>query len=197
MKNNTCSVLICSCDIYEEAWAPFFSLYEKYWPDCEFETFITTNSKICQSDSAITLCTGSAPWSNRLREAVLKTAGDYVILLLDDFFFQDYVDSSEIKRILDIMESEKDIGAFYFKHSTGQNSSVSEYGNYIKMIPSKKYIINFQAGLWRKSALLDLIPPNMSAWDSEESITLEDDCKYRFYCPSSGNYISCKGDVFP
>jgi len=39
---DTC-VLIASCDAYSDAWAPFFALMKKYWPDCPYPIYLISN----------------------------------------------------------------------------------------------------------------------------------------------------------
>ena len=107
------------------------------------------------------------------------------------------VNQKEVAEIISIMDQNPDIAAFYFKHSTGQSADVCEYGQYIKMDTSKKYILNFQAGLWKKSALLALIKPGLSPWEIEENPSPILDTPYRFYCPKDGSYTDCTNDVFP
>ena len=119
-------------------------------------------------------------------------------MLLDDFFMMSKVDSAEIERVMEIMDKNEDIATFYFKHSTGQKSDKIEYDSYIRMQHDKKYIINFQAAIWRKDILIDILASGATAWDIEERAMYNKiDPKYYFYCPVSGSYTKCDGEVFP
>lgn len=40
-----CTVLLSTCDSYEDTWNPFFKLMNKYWEDCPYDVFINTESK--------------------------------------------------------------------------------------------------------------------------------------------------------
>ncbi len=199
MENN-CAILVNSCDRYEEAWNPFFTLFKKYWPECPFPLYLNTETAVCKIDGVTTLVQKddrNIAWSDRLRNAVERIESEFVLLFLDDFFLMERVNHKEVIRTVEIMKQEEDIAVFYFKHSTGQIPSVCEYGDYLRMDPNKKYILNFQVGLWRKSALLELIQPGLSPWEIEENKTPRIQEKWRFYCPQKGSYTDCSQDVFP
>ena len=45
MTNTDCTILVCSCDKYADLLDPFAVLWQKYWPDCPFETVLVTETK--------------------------------------------------------------------------------------------------------------------------------------------------------
>jgi hypothetical protein len=45
-KNNSSdnlAVIVVSCDLYSDVWKPFFTLFFKYWNDCPFPVYLTSN----------------------------------------------------------------------------------------------------------------------------------------------------------
>lgn len=44
MKSN-CSILINSCDDYEDVWRPFFSCFRDNWKNCSYPIFLNTEHK--------------------------------------------------------------------------------------------------------------------------------------------------------
>lgn len=193
---NNVSLIVCSCDKYEEIWNPFFVLLNKYWSTFPKPCFLLTETKKCSIDNVVTL-NSKGNWSDRLLYSLKHVTQEYAILFLDDFFLMDYVNELEIKRLLGIMADNKDIAVFYFKHSSPQNSNKLEYGSYIKMDSHKKYSINFQVGLWRIDALKEIMHPNKNPWEIEEDIRPKIPEHWRLYCSASSSYINCKNDVFP
>ena len=191
-----CSVLVCSCDKYEEVWGPFFKLFFKYQNNLSFPVFLLTEKKVYQSEKVVSI-PETGDWSNRLIAALNKIQSKYVVLLLDDFFMMKPIRADEIYRVIGIMDSNPNIAAFYFKRSTPQINQHIEYGEYVKMDKSKKYIINFQAGLWEKEALKKILKPHLSPWDIEEKNCLEIDSNYNFYCTAKSSFFECENDVFP
>ena len=43
--SNEITVLVNSCDEYSEIWDVFFTLFKKYWPQCEYPIVLNTESK--------------------------------------------------------------------------------------------------------------------------------------------------------
>ena len=44
MDNNV-SIVVSSCDLFEDCWAPFIHSMRKYWPDCEWPVYVISNHK--------------------------------------------------------------------------------------------------------------------------------------------------------
>lgn len=195
-KMKDVSLLISSCDKYEEIWLPFFSLLDKYWTDHPKPSYILTETKKCSYKDVVTL-NSTKSWSDRLLYALEEIRTEYVIFFLDDFFLMDYVDRDELTRVYSIMKNNPDIAVFYFKHSTPQRSTKDEFNGYINMDISLKYIVNFQVGLWRTAALKQVIESGRSPWEIEENSAPSILPEWRFFCPIKGSFTNCKDDVFP
>ena len=45
MKEEICSVLVTSCDSYDDTWEPFFTLLETMWPNCHYPIYLSTETK--------------------------------------------------------------------------------------------------------------------------------------------------------
>ena len=56
--NQRCSVIVMSCDKYEEAWNPFFCLLHQYWPENDRSVYIVTEEKTCTVPNVTTICGG-------------------------------------------------------------------------------------------------------------------------------------------
>src|SRR5262249_11393787 len=42
LENRT-AILVASCERYCQAWRPFFTLFQRYWPDCPYQVFLGTD----------------------------------------------------------------------------------------------------------------------------------------------------------
>ena len=42
---NDVTILVNSCDKYEDAWEPFFKLFSIQWPECPYKIILNTESK--------------------------------------------------------------------------------------------------------------------------------------------------------
>ena len=43
MHENKLAILVLSCDKNCDLWPPFFSFYQKYWKDCNYNVYLGTN----------------------------------------------------------------------------------------------------------------------------------------------------------
>ena len=196
--NQRCSVVVMSCDKYEEAWNPFFSLLRQYWPENDRPVYIVTEEKTCTITNVTTICAGGISWSSRLVKATEQISSEYVILLLDDFFMMGAVNESEIQRMLSIMDENNEIACVYFKHSSPQTNEKRIFDNYIEMEHDKKYIVNFQAAVWRRDALIRIVRKGNTAWDIEENPQNNElNDKDVLLCAASGTPDTFENDVFP
>lgn len=46
LNSKKCSLLINTCDNYEDTWIPFFSLLSNYWGECPYSIYLNTEEKI-------------------------------------------------------------------------------------------------------------------------------------------------------
>jgi hypothetical protein len=200
--NRNCTVIVNSCDKYEEAWGPFFSLMRKYWRNLCFEIVLNTETKQYHREDIKITCINSPAeaktWGARAKYVLQQIKTPYVIILLEDFFLQDYVNNDEIESCISKMDSNPNIAVFYFKKITGFDEISEEYPEYILMKENKQYKLNCQAAMWRRKVLIDLLDENESPWDFESfgqirCVNLEQ----KFYCRRNGSYLTYKGDVFP
>lgn len=82
--NNTCSLLIDSCDIYSYMWDVFFELLKKYWGTCPYKIYLNTETKKYKYDGFDITVINSGnqrTWSERLKYALGKIDSDYVLMM--------------------------------------------------------------------------------------------------------------------
>ena len=67
---NEIAFIVLSCDNYSDLWPLFISQFEKNWPDCPFDKFISTNFLSTNSNSFNDIKIGKDDsWS----DSVIKT----------------------------------------------------------------------------------------------------------------------------
>ena len=202
MVNNICSVLINSCDKYEDAWYPFFELVKKYWKDCEYPFYLNTESKNYKHDgvslTVINCTVDGASWGKRLKDCLKSISSKYVILFLEDFFLQREVNQNELDACIRMMEENDKFTAIYFKQIAGFKKNYEGNVRYFLMDENKMYKLNLQAGLWRKKDLEALVADDDTPWEFEfvgQNRLEGKDCL--FLCSRAGTHYNYKGAVFP
>lgn len=120
LKANTCcTIIVNSCDNYEDTWYPFFKIFKAEWPDCRFPIILNTETKSYSYGNLPITClqlyenTTSPAWSKRLLDTLNLIDSKYVLFLIDDFFITDRVDSQEIDFVIEQMKKDSSIGVCY------------------------------------------------------------------------------------
>ena len=98
------SIVIATADEFEDCWYPFFTLFKKYWPNCEYPIILTTAHKKYSHPGLDIKCSlaGSVyshdpTWSERLLFSLNECVkSNIILLLLDDFFITGFVDIKTI-----------------------------------------------------------------------------------------------------
>ena len=149
------------------------------------------------------LHSNNSSWGGRLYEALQKISTPYVIVLLEDFFFQKPVREDKIKACINALEQDSSIAVFYFSRITGYKGSDDEYAGFMRMIASpdySRYYLNCQAAIWRKESLMRAVELCDSPWNLEEMKfnQIPTELKeMRFYCSTNTWYDKFRdGDVF-
>ena len=166
------SILVSSCDKYEDAWIPFFTLLKKYWPDRPYPVYLSTERKTISSVAGVPVTTINDPrdgatWSARLIHALRQIKSDYVLFFLEDFFLMKPVEQKELDHCVSLMEAHPKAANINFGY--GKDLPSTEYldEKYAVRSRNTKYYLNAQAALWRRKTLLKLLSPYENAWQYE------------------------------
>lgn len=203
-SSNKLSILVNSCDSYEDLWYPFFELFRMNWSDCRYPIYLNTETKsythpkeMPQEIISLNYKTNRS-WSERLYSALNRIPSDYVLFLMDDYFLVDKVKSDEIIEVLGFLETNKNV-ANIILYPLGANGSISEKNPRLiklnKMPPN--LVCCCTTSIWRKEVLLKLIRKSESPWEFEENGTQRAyKSQWDFYAlePSKANDI---GLIYP
>ncbi len=167
--NSNITLVVSSCDKYEDLWHPFFQLLKKYW-DPDFPILLITESKDF-AYPGLNIQTlhlykpGERPeWSELQMKSLEQIHTDLVLFMLDDFFINDYVNKGRILETAQWMEQDPSIACFCFAPIMhGKNLPCGYHG--FELRPQKgEYRLNAQTALWRRETLLHDMRPHENAW---------------------------------
>lgn len=200
---NKCSVLICTCDKNADIWPYFFHFFKKHYPDCPYPIYLNTETeKYEDPDLKITSLQAHKPgdpagWSRRLRDYLNAMDSEYVIILLEDFFFMADVRTDELERCMMRMDQDKMIANFIFD-SGRHMCHESEFPEYLIQDRKAPFRLCLQAGIWRRKTLLKYLRNHENPWQfeiwgskrarrwKEKSFVLKKDEPKVFTYPSGG-----------
>ena len=173
MTENKCTILVNSCDSYEDLWNPFFTLFKKFYPNCPYEIILNTETKHYEHDGlkikTFGMHQGEKRWGKRFLDHFYKVGTKYVLIMLDDFFIRDYVKQDVIDRCIELMDEDPMISCFQFNTVEDKNNVTYDKYPIFDLRPKEGlYKLAFQPGVWRVSDLKRYIFPEESPWDIEE-----------------------------
>lgn len=166
------TVLVVSCDDYEDMLEPFAKAWQHYWPDCPFEVVMVTETRPETTPSvfgrAVRTRAGTS-WSERVLAALATIDTPYVLLLCNDYFLSGKIDTQRVLRR--VRQAEKYGAANVRLHEIpqAQKPFVTDAGEdalkeYVKRTP---YCIAAYPGIWDRAFLKALVEKTRSAWDFE------------------------------
>jgi hypothetical protein len=157
----SCAVLVLSCDRYRDLWQPFFKLFRRYWPDCDLPVYLGA-----ESASFAGVCTLHSPvkgWSRSLEYYLQALDTRYVLLLLEDFFFDGAVRSADILQRLQELEA---LGGASLRLFPDPPPDYFDAGLGV-LHHNADYRVSLQASIWNREQLLSLVVPDESPWEFE------------------------------
>lgn len=167
------TILVNSCDLYEDAWYPFFKLLSIQWPDCQYKAVLNTETKIynCPFFDVKTIPTGKElSWTGRLKYVLNQIDSEYVLFFLEDFFLLTPVRIEAFNKALEIIKNNDEIGMVHFTPSE-KVMPVPKYDleNCFYELPEKKRTLRTRVAvsLFRKDYFLKLLYGDENPWQYE------------------------------
>lgn len=176
--NYSYSILVNTCDKFEDCWNPFFMLWSLYWKDCKGKIYLNTEYKDYSYPgidiTSVKGCVGKqfkgkyATWSQCLRWALEKIESDVILYLQEDYFLKDNVKNTIVEEFVNLMTCHPEIKCIHLTDQAVKAEGVSEFEHLNIVIPNQRYRVSCQAALWRKDELMAIIRDYESAWEFEE-----------------------------
>lgn len=182
------AILVSSCDKYCDVWNPFFDFFFKYWPDCPYQVYLSSN-QVCYKRERVTSILAGPPsnWSNETAIILNQIKEDFVLIILEDYFIYKKVDTTHIDSCFKYL---RDNDGLFFRLAIFPNDH-KEWWNFeltndkqIGIIKKyQPYRINLQIGIWSKMGLLKVIKEGESPWEFEiEGSKRSDNLEMNCFC---------------
>lgn len=156
MKNKTISLMIMSCDKYDDVQKYFFEIWNRFVPWWKYPKYLVTEKKKYCYENVFTITSNKKSWNERLTDALEKINTDYILYLQEDYFVGNYVSEDTIENILNIIE-ENNLNYYKLDNYPKINNHKFD-NNHISLIPNnKRYGINLLSAIikveWLKKQL--------------------------------------------
>lgn len=175
------ALLVLSCDKYSDLWPSYFTLLNKYWPDCPFKIYLQTNFYDFDSEANVTILKvgKDKSWSDGLIKSINQLQNyDYVLLMMEDMFLNKQV---ETDKLLEVIHKFIELNGSFI---TLINEPIADktFNDYFGTIsPGAMYRATATAALWKKQVLLDILDPLETAWQFEKIASKRTDIYTGFY----------------
>lgn len=164
--NYDCAVVVSSCDAYEDAWAPFFTLFFKYWPDCPFPIYLITETKTYLDFRVVTLSYPDKSWATRTKNALEQIRESYVVWILEDLFLEAKTDNNYILRLLDYART-NNVATIKLCSPPPPEEDFDNNLNLGRISLVASYRTALIAGIWDKKIFSSLIKLGENPWQME------------------------------
>jgi hypothetical protein len=170
-----CSIVVSSCDPFDDVWSPFFQLLFKYWTDCPFPIYLITNHKSYSDPRVHVIKVGEDKlWASNLQFALNSITTPYILYLQEDYFLRKKVDT---KKIFDLLRHMQERHVSYLRLVPAPSPDEpwpqdSDLGIIAKNAP---YRVSLQASFWNRALLEKLLIPGETGWDMEEKGSVRSD----------------------
>lgn len=178
MKSNY-SILVNSCDDFEDCWNPFFKLFSKYWPNYNGKIYLNTEYKnytfknldiIPTAVCKLQMDRNKVTWSECLIRAIEKIETDIILYTQEDYFLKDFVQDQIISKFSLLMQNNIDIDCIHLTDQAvfPEKNPSEKYENLYPVVLKQRFRVSCQAALWRKEVLLFYLRNYENAWQFEE-----------------------------
>lgn len=163
------TILVNSCDLYIDAWYPFFKLLSIQWPNCPYKKILNSETITFQSEfsDVKTICTGKNAWSQRLKKCLEYVDTEFVLFFLEDQFLREPVNTYQFEQTVDYMRENKDVGVIFVHHTDKQKLDYNLPYFSRDEITDKFRIVGLSA-LYRKDYLLKILRAHETPWEFEQ-----------------------------
>ncbi|MDP2193148.1 MAG: hypothetical protein Q8K36_01285 [Alphaproteobacteria bacterium] len=165
------TIIVNSCDKYEELWQPFFKLLLKHWPalsDGNIPIILITNGKqFDHPNVSVFYNKNEKTWSETFMKALEQVKTKYILYLQDDYFMTDI----NVQRLSDILKIMKQHNAAYVQlygtTNEPKKKPVPGIDNLAYKNKFEEYRAALQAAFWEVNVFKHLLNVDENIWHFE------------------------------
>jgi len=166
MKEIDCSILIFSCDKNVDLLKNFAIQFNRYWNDCKLEKYFCLERSNFIIEGFKTLKSEKKIWSDRVKDYLSQIDTKLVLIMLDDYWIENFVDNEKVEDLISMMEKNSNIGNIAFSNIQDKKD-VGFDDILIKRSHKGNYLLNLQIGIWNKKLFAKLLHSGENPWQAE------------------------------
>lgn len=174
-------IIVSSCDKNEDIFYAFYHCMEKYWkehPEIIYVTETIQNPyyKTINKNYPIEL------WTKRMREALEEIEDKHVLLMADDLFIREKVDTKRLKEADKLVKD--NVALVNLEKCFNENDKEVAPGFKMRTKGSA-YELSLMCGIWDREKLIHVLDKDIDCW----SIEYNQDTKGYDYLINGGDFI--------
>lgn len=160
------SLLVTTSDGYSTLVPGFIELLARHWKGTLPKIYIVGETKLLnKSNTPIevsTIMAGKCNWSTQIFIALNQITSDYVIMLMEDCYITDFVDTQQINKIANYayVNNLDYVDLIYSKEHDRPEFLIYDKNH-------KPFLIRAAFGMWKREFLIKFLRKNETAWDFE------------------------------
>jgi len=163
-----CTIVINTCDAYNDVWKLFFNAFDEHWSNCAYDIVLNTEKLKCELSYVKTHnfhdLAGIDNWGKRFRKTLQDIDSEYVIMLYDDFILEGKVNQEKIKQCSTWLDKNPNVCVFYFIPSENENIDDNKFDGFERLPLKADYKLNSAPAIWRRNKLIEYIDEKDSPW---------------------------------
>lgn len=175
-------IVVCSCDKDGDLFEAFHHCIEKYYPSHP-EIIYATETIKNPYYKTINKNYPLKQWTKRIRETLQEINDNQILLMIDDIFIREPVDTNRIDYAKTILKG--NVALINFEKVFNQEDEECGLDRFKMRKKGSEYEISLMCGLWDKEKLIDILEKDSDPW----TVEYNQETKGYDYLINSGDYI--------
>ena len=161
------TIIVMSCDSYSDIWPYFAKCWDRFWPDCPFDTYLISEEKEFKHERIGNIKIGrKVGWSDMLLEALDRIQSKHIIYMQEDYLLKGETNILKLNEFIDAYEK---LDAAYLRLFPWPNADerLEKFPELGMINKTTKYRTSLQCAVWDVSILKQLTLAGESGWDFE------------------------------
>lgn len=167
--NNKITIIINTCDAYNDVLQLFLCALNEYWRGCDYRIIINTESTRHDFDDTrirvfnYSKYSGTDKWGDRLRRVLDSVDSEFVLMLYDDFILENHVNLEGIDKATDLLLIENKASVVYLIN-TALPIEKNDGSIFLRIKRRSDFILNSAPAIWRRKDLMRYTGENDNPW---------------------------------
>lgn len=161
------TIVVNTCDTYQDVLEIFFHAFKAHWPDCPYPVVINTETNTHQYPARVhnhSNPSGVDDWGERLLSTLGSIESEFVLMLYDDFVLDRSVLNGRVSEAIDFLKSQAEAVVVYLINTSLPLSLPTSFLPFVEIKDRADFRLNSAPGIWRRQVLMAYTSPGDTPW---------------------------------